>query len=72
MSTAEITKRITHGSPRGQDFLIGFYYLLTVLTGIFVLFFHGRLAFAVDLSVSAFYIAVTALVHGLKGTVLHR
>ena len=61
MSTAEITKQTAEGSPHDHAAFVGFYYLLTILTGAFVLFFRGRLAFAADLIASAFYIAVTAL-----------
>ncbi len=45
---------------------VGVYYLLTILTGAFVLFFHGRLAFAADLTVSVFYIGITAFFYVLS------
>jgi hypothetical protein len=66
MSTADITKRIPEASPRVGSRFIGAYYLLAILTGAFVLFFHGRMAFAVDLLVGAFYLAVTAFFYGLS------
>jgi len=46
--------------------LVIFYYLLTILTGAFVLFFHGQLAFAADLVVSVVYIGITALFYVLS------
>jgi hypothetical protein len=64
MSTAEIAKRITQASPRVRSRFIGIYYLLTIVTGIFVLYFHGRLAFAADLVVGILYLAVTAFLYG--------
>jgi hypothetical protein len=66
MSTVDITKRIPEGSTRVGSRFVGAYYLLAILTGAFVLFFHGRLAFAVDVVVGAFYLAVTALLYGLS------
>ena len=42
------------------------YYLLTILTGIVILFMHGRLAFAADLLAAAFYLAMTILLYGLS------
>jgi hypothetical protein len=66
MSTGEVTKRIPQVPPRAISRFIGAYYLLTILTGAFVLLFHGRLAFAVDVVVAAFYFAVTAFLYGLS------
>ena len=68
MSTGEVTKRIPQASPRVDSKFIGAYYLLTILTGAFVLLFHGRLAFAVDLLVGAFYLATTAFFYGLSAS----
>jgi hypothetical protein len=68
MSTAEITKRITEASPRVRSRFIGIYYLLTIVTGVFVLFFHGRLAFAADLVVGILYLAVTAFLYGVTAS----
>lgn len=65
MSTAEITKRITEASPRMRSRFVGIYYLLTIVTGVFVLFFHGRLAFAADIVVGILYLAVTAFLYGV-------
>ena len=66
MSTAETTKAIAESSPRRRDKFIGVYYLLTIVTGAFVLWFHGRLAFAADVAVGVFYLAVTAFLYGLS------
>jgi hypothetical protein len=66
MSTAEVTQQIPERSRRLGSRLIGAYYLLTILTGAFVLFFHGRLAFAVDLVVAVFYLVATALLYGVS------
>ncbi|HVN19734.1 MAG TPA: hypothetical protein VMU05_13200 [Dongiaceae bacterium] len=68
MSTAEITKRLPGGSPRVASNFVGAYYLLTVVTGTFVLLFHGRFAFAVDLLVGIFYLVVTAFLYGLSAS----
>jgi divalent metal cation (Fe/Co/Zn/Cd) transporter len=65
MSTSEITKRITESSRRHQAAFVGFYYLLTILTGAFLLFFRGSLALAADLIASALYIAMTVLLYEL-------
>ncbi len=66
MGTAQITRRIAEGSSRLRSRLVIFYYLLTILTGAFVLFFHGQLAFAADLVVSVVYIGITALFYVLS------
>jgi hypothetical protein len=68
MSTAQISKRISGTSPRVGSKFIGAYYLLTISTGAFVLFFHGRLALEVDMVVGILYLAVTALLYGLSGS----
>jgi hypothetical protein len=60
MRTAETTKQSTV-SPRSK--LIGAYYLLTIFTGAFILFFHGKLAFAADLCIGLFYLVVTAFLY---------
>ena len=68
MTSAATTKRIDRspgagaalGTKSSQKTLIGAYYMLTILTGAFILFFHGRLALAADLVASAVYLAVTA------------
>ena len=64
MSTAEIAKRITEASPQVRSRFIGIYYLLTIVTGVFVLFFRGRMAFTADLIVGILYLVVTAFLYG--------
>ena len=66
MSTVEITKHIAEKPPRTSSKFVAAYYLLTILTGAFLLFFHGRLAFAVDLLVGVFYLVVTAFLYGVS------
>lgn len=66
MSTAELTKRMTPSSTRVRSRLIGAYYLLTILTGAFVLLFHGRLAVVADLVVGMVYLLATAFIYGLS------
>jgi hypothetical protein len=63
MSTVQITKRMTEASPRIRSGFIAVYYLLTILTGAFVLWFHGRLAVLVDLGVGTFYLVVTVFLY---------
>jgi hypothetical protein len=63
MSTAELMGRIEEASPRLRAKFVAAYYLLTVFTGTFILFSHGRMAFAADLLVCIFYIAATALLY---------
>ncbi len=66
MSNAEMMERIAMASPRLRARFVASYYLLTILTGAFLLFFHGRLAFAADLIASVCYLAVTALFYDLS------
>ena len=66
MSTAEMIERIAQAPPRLRNKFVGVYYLLTILTGVFILSFHGKSAFVADLIVALFYLAVTALFHDLS------
>ena len=66
MSTAALSKPISDSKPRVGSRIIGAYYLLTILTGAFVLLFHGRFAFAVDLLIGIVYLVVTAFLYGLS------
>ena len=68
MSTVEITKHIAEKPPRSSSRFVAAYYLLTILTGAFLFFFHGRLAFAVDLFVGVFYLVVTAFLYGVSAS----
>jgi hypothetical protein len=66
MSNAEMMERIAKTAPRFKARFVFSYYLLTILTGAFLLFFHGRLAFVADLIASVCYLAVTALFYDLS------
>jgi len=66
MSTAQISKRVPEAAPRVGPRFIGAYYLLTIMTGAFVLLFHGRLALAADLVVAVCYLAITAFLYGMS------
>ena len=46
--------------------MVSAYYLLTILAGALVIFFHGRLAFAADLITTIVYIALTILFYTLS------
>jgi Ca2+/Na+ antiporter len=58
MNTAHITTRIVPAPSR--DAFVAGYYLLTILTGVFVLFFRDV---AVDLVAAIFYLAVTVMLY---------
>lgn len=64
MSTAHITKRI--GPARSRDAFVAGYYLLTILTGLLVLFVRGV---TVDLIAGVFYVAVTAVLYVVSSAV---
>lgn len=66
MSTAALSKPISDSKPHVGSRVIGAYYLLTILTGVFVLAFNGRLAFAADLLIGVFYLVITAFLYGLS------
>jgi hypothetical protein len=66
MSTTEMMERIAEASPRLQAKFVGVYYLITILTGAFILFFRGRSAIAADIVAAVFYLAVTALLYELS------
>ncbi len=66
MSNAEMMERIAKTASRFKARFVVSYYFLTILTGAFLLFFHGRLAFTADLSASVCYLAVTALFYDLS------
>lgn len=53
-------------AKRYRSRFVALYYLLTIITGIFVLFFHGREAVAADVIASIFYLALTALFYDLS------
>jgi hypothetical protein len=66
MNTAEMKERIAEASPRFKARITGVFYLVTILTGVVVLFAHGRLGLVFDLIACAWYIAVTALFYELS------
>ena len=68
MNTVEISEQAGQNSPTIGANIVAAYYLLTIVTGIFVLFFHGKAAFAVDLMVGVFYLVVTAFLYGLSSS----
>ena len=70
MSSAEIRHRLA--SPNLRTKFVIVYYLLTISTGAFLLFFHGQMAVLVDFVVSIFYVAVTALLYLLSSSVSSR
>jgi hypothetical protein len=66
MSAAETTERIAEASPRSKARITTVFYLLTVLTGVFILWFGGSLGVIADIAGTAFYIAVIALFYALS------
>jgi hypothetical protein len=66
MNTVEMKERIAEASPRFKARITVVFYLVTILTGLVVLFAHSRLGLVVDLIASVFYVAVTALFHELS------
>ncbi len=72
MNTVELTKHTSENSPGIGFRLVGAYYLLTIATGAFVLFFHGRRAFLADIVVGICYLAITALLYGWSTSSSHR
>ena len=61
-----MTHTIAQASTKHRARFVGAYYLLTILVGAFVLFFHGKLALTADLIATAFYIAITILFYDLS------
>ena len=65
MNIPAMKERIAEASPHLKAGITGVFYLLTIMAGGVILFAHGRLGFAVDLIVTACYLAVTALFYDL-------
>lgn len=64
MST--LIARISAASPQLRAKFVVVYYLLAIMTGAFILLFHGRLAFAADVLVAIFYLLVTAVLYAAE------
>lgn len=64
MST--LIARISGASPQLRVKFVGLYYLLTILTGAFILLFRGRLAFMADVLVAIAYFIATAALYELS------
>lgn len=62
-------KQIAEGLSRHRTMLVGVYYLLTILTGAFLLFFHGQSAFVTDLIASGCYLCATVVFYDLSKSV---
>jgi hypothetical protein len=65
MNTTEMKGRIGEGSPRFKARITGIFYLLTIVTGLVVLFAQGRLGLVLELIASVCYVAMTALFYAL-------
>jgi len=72
MTTTGITRAMTAESSRLRAKFVGAYYLLTIATGAFILYFHGRMAFLADLLVGISYLAVTAFLYGWSASANRR
>ena len=68
MKTAN-TNRIAEALARRGAMFVGLYYLLTILIGAFLLFFHGRSAFVSDLIASGCYLCATVVFYDLSKSV---
>lgn len=64
MTSYEITRATRTDASRLRARFVGGYYLLTIATGAFILFFQGRMAFLADLLVGISYLAATAFLYG--------
>jgi hypothetical protein len=63
---------IERNSTSSTNKLVSVYYVVTIVLGAFVLFFRGRLAFAVDLFAVVSYLAVTAFFYESSKRISHR
>ena len=65
MTTTLTAKQVSEVLSRHNAGVVVGFYLLTLLTGGFFLFFGGRLGLVVDLTATVSYIAVTMLFYAL-------
>ena len=65
-------ERIREAQSRRRTKFVAIYYLLTIFTGAFLLFFPGKAGFAADVIASACYIGVTAVFYELSKPVSGR
>jgi hypothetical protein len=66
MNTVEMKEQTAEASPRFKARITVVFYLVTILTGLIVLFAHSRLGLVVGLIASVFYLAVTVLFYELS------
>jgi hypothetical protein len=66
MNTAEMKESIAESSPRFKSAITAVFYLVTILMGGVLFFFHGRLGLMIDIIATACYIGVTALFYDLS------
>ncbi len=66
MTNTKTIERIAEAAPRLRTRFVAAYYLLTILTSVFILFFHSSVPFAVDLITAGFYLFATALLYDLS------
>jgi len=66
MRNTNIIDRIAEATPRLRTKFVAGYYLLTILTSAFIIFFHGSVPFVVDLVAAGFYLLATAVLYDLS------
>jgi len=68
MSTFEITKQTTETSPRSRTKVVIAYYVMSVVTGVFLFFFHDRLGSTAEVASAVLYLATTAWLYSVSRT----
>ena len=66
MTNTNIIERIAGAAPRLRTKFVAGYYLLTILTSVFILFFHDRVPFVADLVAAGLYLLATAFLYDLS------
>jgi hypothetical protein len=66
MNKTEMNGRNAEVSPRFQARITGVFYLVTIVTGLVILFAHGRLGLAFDVITSVCYVAMAAVFYTLS------